>query len=103
MAWRSALVIDPAAADDARTDFSDTFTEIDPAAPALSVGELSTQRGDGIFESIGVVDGHAQEVQAHLERLEHSARLFDLPAPHPVQWRLDVGRASCRERVGQYG
>src|SRR3546814_416802 len=101
MAWRSALVIDPAAADDARTDFSDTFTEIDPAAPALSVGELSTQRGDGIFESIGVVDGHAQEVQAHLERLEHSARLCDLPAPHLVQWRQAVARVADAAEPGE--
>ena len=50
MTWRFALLIDPAASADARTDFSDTFAVIDPATPALSVGELSTQRGDGIFE-----------------------------------------------------
>jgi 4-amino-4-deoxychorismate lyase len=94
MAWRFALTIDPAASDDARIDFADTFTEIDPAAPALSVGELSTQRGDGIFESIGVVDGHAQEVGAHLERLAHSARVCDLPAPHAEQWRQAVALAA---------
>ena len=85
MAWRFALVIDPATAGDARTDFGDTFTPIDVAAPALSVGEMSTQRGDGIFESIGVVDRHAQEVGPHLDRLAHSARLCDLPAPHLEQ------------------
>lgn len=101
MAWRSALVIDPAEADDARTDFSDTFTEIDPAAPALSVGELSTQRGDGIFESIGVVDGHAQEVQAHLERLEHSAQLCDLPVPHLGQWRQAVEKIADAAEPGE--
>ncbi len=67
MTWRFALVLEPAAPDDARDDFAPTFREIDPAAPALSVGELSTQRGDGIFESIGVVNGHAQEVVPHLE------------------------------------
>jgi 4-amino-4-deoxychorismate lyase len=101
MAWRYALVIDPAAADDPRTDFSDTFTEIDPAAPALSVGELSTQRGDGIFESIGVVDGHAQEAQAHLERLAYSAALCDLPAPHPEQWRQAVDRVAAEAEPGE--
>ncbi|GAA2074353.1 aminodeoxychorismate lyase [Microbacterium hatanonis] len=90
MAWSFALVIDPAASDDPRTDFADTFTVIDPTAPALSVGELSTQRGDGIFESIGVVDGHPQEVDAHLERLVHSAELCDLPVPHLAQWRQAV-------------
>lgn len=94
MAWRYALMITPVAADAAATDFSSTFAEIDPSAPALTVGELSTQRGDGIFESIGVVDGHAQEVEPHLERLAHSARLCDLPAPHAEQWRQAVARAA---------
>jgi 4-amino-4-deoxychorismate lyase len=95
MTWRFALVIDPAGSDDSRTDFAATFREIDPSAPALSVGELSTQRGDGIFESIGVVNGHAQEVVAHLERLAHSARLCDLPAPHLEQWRQAVVAAAA--------
>ena len=97
MAWRFALVIDPAASDDTRTDFSGTFTPIDAAAPALSVGELSTQRGDGIFESIGVVDGHAQEVGPHLDRLAHSAALCDLPVPHREQWRqaVEVAATHC--------
>ena len=94
MAWRFALVIEPAAYDDDRTEFGGTFTEIDPSAPALSVGELSTQRGDGIFESIGVSDGHAQEVEAHLDRLAHSARICDLPAPHHGQWRQAVAIAA---------
>jgi 4-amino-4-deoxychorismate lyase len=94
MAWRFALMIDPVASDDPRTDFASTFATVDPTAPALSVGELSTQRGDGIFESVGVVDGHAQEVQAHLERLEHSAQICDLPAPNLPQWREAVARAT---------
>lgn len=95
MTWRFALVIEPAASDDSRTDFSATFREIDPSAPALSVGELSTQRGDGIFESIGVVDRHAQETQAHLDRLAHSAGLCDLPSPHLEQWRQAVAVAAA--------
>lgn len=95
MTWRFALVLEPAASDDPRTDFASGFREIDPSAPALSVGELSTQRGDGIFESIGVVDGHAQEVEPHLERLAHSARLCDLPEPHLGQWREAVAQAAA--------
>ncbi len=50
MATTFALMIQPAEADADRTDFADTFASVDPEAPALSVGELSTQRGDGIFE-----------------------------------------------------
>ncbi|NYE19519.1 aminodeoxychorismate lyase [Microbacterium immunditiarum] len=97
MTWRFALVIEPAASDDPRHDFAGTFTVIDASAPALTVGELSTQRGDGVFESIGVVDGHAQEVAAHLERLTHSAALCDLPVPHLEQWRqaVAVAAAAC--------
>ncbi|WP_109210153.1 MULTISPECIES: aminodeoxychorismate lyase [Microbacterium] len=94
MAWRFALVIEPAASDDPRSDFADTFRVIDPSAPALSVGELSTQRGDGIFESIGVVDGHPQETEAHLERLAHSAEICDLPAPNLEQWREAIAIAA---------
>lgn len=101
MALRFALMIDPLAADDSTTDVGATFTAVDPAAPALTVGELSTQRGDGIFESIGVVSGHAQEVEAHLERLAHSAQLCDLPAPNLAQWRAAVARAAAECGPGE--
>ncbi|GAA1546504.1 4-amino-4-deoxychorismate lyase [Microbacterium ginsengiterrae] len=101
MPHRFALIIDPVAADDARDDFADTFTEVDAAAPALSVGELSTQRGDGVFESIGVIDGHAQEVVPHLERLANSARICDLPVPHQEQWRQAVAVAAAQCPPGE--
>lgn len=101
MTWRFALIVAPVPADDPRTDFADTLAVIDPDAPALSVGELSTQRGDGIFETIGVVDGHPQEVQAHLERLAHSAKLCDLPAPNLAQWRAAVDRAAAECPAGE--
>ncbi len=102
MTRRFALMLDPAAADDDRTDFSDTFTAVDAAAPALSVGELSTQRGDGVFESIGVIDRHAQEVVPHLERLAHSAELCDLPLPHRVQWHQAIDRAAADCGEGEW-
>lgn len=97
MTWRFALLIDPRVESDSRADYADTFTVIDADAPALSVGELSTQRGDGIFESIGVVDGHPQECAAHLDRLAHSASLCDLPAPNLEQWRhaVQIAAAAC--------
>lgn len=101
MAPRFALMIDPAASGDDRADFSDTFAILDPAAPALTVGELSAQRGDGIFESIGVVDGHPQEVTAHLERLAHSAALCELPAPNLAQWRAAVVLAAAQCGPGE--
>ena len=97
MALRFALMIAPVDADEERADFSATFTPIAASAPALSVGELSTQRGDGVFESIGVIDGHAQEIEPHVQRLAHSAQLCDLPAPNLEQWRqaIAVAAAEC--------
>ncbi|WP_087129460.1 aminotransferase class IV [Microbacterium esteraromaticum] len=101
MPQRYALIIAPADAADPREDFADTFTPIDVTAPALSVGELSTQRGDGVFESIGVVDGHANEVEAHVQRLAHSAELCDLPAPNLAQWRQAVAVAAAHAPAGE--
>ncbi|MEJ1923024.1 aminodeoxychorismate lyase [Microbacterium sp. KHB019] len=102
MAQRFALILDPADAAEERADFSDTFTVVDAGAPALSVSELSTQRGDGVFESIGVVDAHAQEVVPHLERLANSARICDLPAPNLEQWRQAVAVAAAECPAGEW-
>ena len=102
MSTRFALIIDPADVADERTDFASSFVEIDPSAPALSVGELSTQRGDGIFETIGVVDGHPQEMVPHLERLAHSAQLCSLPAPNAVQWTQAIRRAAAACGPGEW-
>ncbi|HKT57959.1 MAG TPA: aminotransferase class IV [Microbacterium sp.] len=102
-AARFALLITPAeSTDEERADFSDSFRRVDPSAPALSVGELSTQRGDGIFESIGVIDGHAQEIGPHLQRLAHSAQLCDLPAPHLEQWRQAAAIAAAECGPGEW-
>jgi len=102
MPQRFALIIDPVDADEERADYAGTFTVVDAAAPALSVGELSTQRGDGVFESIGVIDSHAQEVMPHLERLANSARICDLPVPNQEQWRQAVAVAAAECPAGEF-
>lgn len=101
MTFRLAYLIDTVSADDPRTDFSGTFAPIDPDAPALSVSDLSSNRGDGIFESIAVVDRHPQETRPHLERLAHSARLSDLPAPNLAQLRAVVEEAAAQCSPGE--
>ncbi|GAA1698706.1 aminodeoxychorismate lyase [Microbacterium sediminicola] len=101
MATRFALMIVPAAADDERTHFTDTFRSVDPKAPALSIGELSTQRGDGIFESIGVIDGHPQQVDAHLARLANSAAICELPLPNIAQWRQAIAEVVLHAERGE--
>jgi 4-amino-4-deoxychorismate lyase len=87
------LLIDPVPADSELTDFADTFRQIDSSAPALRVAELSTQRGDGIFETLSVVDGHPQEVEPHISRLVNSAQICELPVPNPAQWRAAIALA----------
>lgn len=101
MATRFALMIAPVDASTEADDYADTFTPIDVSAPALSVGELSTQRGDGVFESIGVVDGHPNEVEAHVQRLAHSARLCDLPQPNLAQWRQAIAAVAAEAPAGE--
>lgn len=89
------LLITPLAADapDDGSWFAETFTEVDSSEPALRVSELSTQRGDGVFETLSVVDGHAQEVQPHLARLARSAQICDLPLPNLAQWSAAISAA----------
>ncbi|QTX03960.1 aminodeoxychorismate lyase [Agromyces archimandritae] len=93
MSHTVTLLIEPLPADVDDIDPDSTFHAVAPSAPALRVAELSTQRGDGIFETIAVVDGHAQEVGPHLERLRASARITDLPEPNLEQWRRAIHRA----------
>lgn len=96
MAASVTLLIEPVPADVELADPASTFREVDAAEPALRVGELSTQRGDGIFETIGVVDGHAQESRPHLERLRNSARICDLPEPNLAQWDAAIATAVAK-------
>lgn len=86
----------PADAPDDGSWFAGTFTEVDASEPALRVSELSTQRGDGVFETLSVVNGHAQEVQPHLARLARSAEICDLPAPNLAQWSAAISAAVAR-------
>ena len=90
------LLIDPVPADSLQKNFDDTFHEMESSAPALRVGELSTQRGDGIFETLAVVDGHPQEVEPHISRLRNSALICDLPVPNAEQWRAAIAYAVAR-------
>jgi 4-amino-4-deoxychorismate lyase len=103
MAQTVTLLIEPLPAGEVAVDLDATFREVDASAPALRVGELSTQRGDGIFETIGVVEGHAQEAGAHLERLRNSARICELPEPNLPQWEAAIARAlAAIPATGEY-
>jgi len=75
---------------------ADGTVTIEPAEvsdPQVSVLDLGVTRGDGIFESIGVVDGRAQAVEPHLARLARSAAMLDLPPVDLAAWRTAVAQS----------
>ncbi len=65
---------------------SPAFGQADAAEPFVNVMDLSVTRGDGIFETASVVDGHIQALEQHLARFVRSAALLDLPTPDAAVW-----------------
>ncbi|WP_018686784.1 aminodeoxychorismate lyase [Actinokineospora enzanensis] len=61
-------------------------TLVDPEAPHIRVDDLGLVRGDGVFETILVVDGTPRELDPHLDRLARSAAMVELPAPDRAAW-----------------
>lgn len=54
---------------------------VDPREPMVRLEDQALTRGDGIFETLHVLDGTAYKFDAHHARLAASARTADLPAP----------------------
>ncbi|HET9692403.1 MAG TPA: aminotransferase class IV [Acidimicrobiales bacterium] len=52
---------------------------VDPGGPVVRADDLGLTRGDGCFEGIRVVDGAAEDLDAHLDRMARSAAGLDLP------------------------
>ncbi|MFE0025801.1 aminodeoxychorismate lyase [Amycolatopsis sp. NPDC059021] len=61
-------------------------TPVDPDAAHIRVDDLGLLRGDGVFETILVVDGKPRELRPHLDRLARSAAMLDLPEPDLETW-----------------
>jgi 4-amino-4-deoxychorismate lyase len=68
---------------------------VDGQTPTLDVRDLGAARGDGVFETLGVVGGRPQALDAHLARLANSASLLDLPVPNDAQWRHAITVAAA--------
>ena len=79
----------------------DPFRFVDPDAPLVRIDDLGVTRGDGVFETAGVVGGRAQALDAHLARLARSAALLELPEPDEQAWRTAV--LAVIERLGGRG
>ncbi|MGO1050664.1 aminodeoxychorismate lyase [Crossiella sp. CA198] len=61
-------------------------TILDLEAPLLRADDLGMLRGDGVFETVLVVDGKPRELGPHLDRLARSAHMLDLPEPDSAEW-----------------
>lgn len=65
----------------------------DATKPQLMATDLGTTRGDGVFESLLVVHGTPRKLQAHLDRLDASARSMQLDIPEQQAWRKAITTA----------
>lgn len=101
MAQQCAILVTPVAANDVRDSYHDTFRFTAPDAAALPLTNNAVQRGDGIFETIGVFDQHPHQLEEHLQRLANSAQIMDLAEPNLQQWREAVIAASRELPMGE--
>jgi 4-amino-4-deoxychorismate lyase len=58
--------------------------------PVVTAFDLGLGRGDGVFESVLVHEGHPPHLAAHLARLARSAALLELSDPGAQAWRALV-------------
>lgn len=65
----------------------------DASKPQLMATDLGATRGDGVFESMLAVDGHARKVDMHLERMASSAAALQLDLPAPQVWETAIATA----------
>ncbi|MFT4081110.1 MAG: aminotransferase class IV [Nocardioides sp.] len=71
----------------------------DPTEPVFPVNDHGVIVGDGIFETLKVVDGHPFALDRHLARLAASARGLGLPTPDEQALRRGVAEVLGVERV----
>jgi branched-subunit amino acid aminotransferase/4-amino-4-deoxychorismate lyase len=71
---------------------------LEPADEALlTVTDRGFQVGDGIFETIRVVGGRVLELPLHVDRLQASAAVLEIPLPDDIERCLDTAIADlCR-------
>ena len=61
-----------------------------PALMLVPIDDHMVHRGDGVFEALKVVQGSIYNLEAHLDRLEHSATSLALPLPAPRAALRDI-------------
>ncbi len=64
-----------------------TAVRVPADEPVITALDQGLVRGDGVFESVAVIDGTAPHLAAHLARLARSAALLQLTDPGEAVWR----------------
>jgi 4-amino-4-deoxychorismate lyase len=62
----------------------------DATKPQLFATDLGATRGDGVFETLLVLDGHVRKLPAHLARMTRSAALLELEVPDHEAWERAI-------------
>ncbi|SMO82200.1 4-amino-4-deoxychorismate lyase [Propioniciclava tarda] len=81
-----------------------SIVDADPLQATVLATDFGVNRGDGIFEVAGCVDGRVHALDAHLRRFARSASMLDLPKPNSDAYAEAVRRAIaplCAQRPGQ--
>jgi 4-amino-4-deoxychorismate lyase len=61
--------------------------------PLLLADDLGVLRGDGLFETLLVVDGEPQALDEHIARMRRSADAMELEPPSTEEWQRSVALA----------
>jgi len=70
----------------------------DASQPQLMATDQGATRGDGVFESMLSVGGNPRKLDAHLRRLQGSARALELDIPAEDTWRRAIATAVAEYR-----
>jgi len=65
-----------------------------PEEAAVSVFDRGFQYGDGVFETLALVNGRVREQAAHLDRLARGAELLGIPVPETGAFEADIAELS---------
>ncbi len=66
--------------------------ELEQSQAGVELSNRGHQFGDGVYEVVAVWDGAPLKLEAHMERLENSARAIDIDLPS-AEWFIDEARS----------
>lgn len=75
-------------------DIDAALQPADATEPHILVTDLGVNRGDGIFELCGAIDGRIQGLAPHLARLARSAQRMAMPKPNLAIFEEGVRRVA---------